>query len=151
MLRENKPAIPVSTIIRAELTRANRSGSYGETNVGGQNTPKTEFILEPQISTNFHSQCATGLTLIVGPAPVRTRGALCRRHPGRNKETALKISWLDLIGRHYNWMMKQSIDQALFLAKQFKNAGDVARAVQIYEDLLLKHNNNKKLRAACSR
>ena len=44
-------------------------------------------------------------------------------------------------------MMKQSIDQALFLAKQFKNAGDVARAVQIYEDLLLKHNNNKKLRA----
>ena len=43
--------------------------------------------------------------------------------------------------------MKPSIDQALFRAKQYKNAGDVARAVEIYEDLLRKHKNNKKLQA----
>ena len=43
--------------------------------------------------------------------------------------------------------MKKSIDQALFRAQQHRSAGDVDSALKIYENLLLKFKNNKKLRS----
>jgi tetratricopeptide (TPR) repeat protein len=43
--------------------------------------------------------------------------------------------------------MKESIDQALFQAKQYERAGDGDSALKIYKDLLSKHRKNKKLQA----